>query len=421
MDSSFAIQMAPRVTQALLAVAHDVALSFLVSQHFPAAAQSAAIVVSSLSWFNCFTHARMFSNCLESTIHLACLAVWPRAELASNQAAYTPSSSRRVRRSWAIALAGACCVIRPTSAVLFLPLAIQELLPLPSCSAIRSAVHRCSWNRHWFKTALQFFLDAILLAVLIASLNALIDTCFYGRFVLPAWTNVRFNVIDNNSASYGTHPWHWYFTHGITAMLASLLPAVIWGIVRSICGRDSLNVPLWPLGLGLWGICVHSLLPHKEFRFILPSFELLLLYAAVPWMDFVGGATSCCHDSNTSTIMHTKNEVTASWAPNSVATLVSARAKMSQEAVRLRKGLTSASTLHRTAEVQRARSRQDGQKRRSSSIVAVVWWVCVALQLPILAYFGLVHQRGTIAVMEHLSRASLAPVRSGWSQEYATG
>lgn len=53
------------------------------------------------------------------------------------------------------------------------------------------------------------------------------------RMVLVPWEFVRFNLFRGGSAAYGTHPWHWNFTAGFPAVLATLLPLLFCGIAWS--------------------------------------------------------------------------------------------------------------------------------------------------------------------------------------------
>jgi len=44
-----------------------------------------------------------------------------------------------------------------------------------------------------------------------------LDYLFYGQMTLVAWNFVKFNVAQNVSAFYGTHPFHWYWTQGASS------------------------------------------------------------------------------------------------------------------------------------------------------------------------------------------------------------
>lgn len=389
LDTPAAVQLAPRATQLLLSLLHDVVLLRFARTHLPKHLQLPALLVSSLSWFNCFTHTRPFSNCVESTLHLAALTFWPRinhqALHSNSRDAHTQGPHRRIRRAIAILLAGLCCVVRPPAAVLFLPVAALELLHTPSVpSQPRPGVLARAGH------AACYLSDCLACASAILFGNGLLDWHFYGRMVFPAWVNLEFNVIQNSSADYGTHPAHWYFSQGMPAMLGSLLPLALWGIWAAVKAKPDTNrMPLWPLALGVWGIAMHSVLPHKEFRYILPSFELILMYAAVPLVPHLPPVPPA-HAS----------EVTSA-SPKQPAAPSSAHppAGLRQRA---------ATTTESAEPGPEAGTHSTSESRWQTAVAAAA----IGLQLPMLAYFGIIHQRGTVAGMEHLSRSPIPAVRS---------
>lgn len=410
-DFPIAVQLAPRLTQVLVTLAHDDALLTFAAAHLPPHLHQATWLVSCISWFNCFTHSRPFSNSIESTLHLLCLANWPLASSqSSNTAGKQHNSRHRAQRAVAITLAGLCCVIRPPSVVLFLPLAISELVWLVSSpggrvSSAGSSLEQGRSSQH-ISRKLQhcavFLFDGLALAVVVVVGAGALDYAFYGRFVFPAWVNLEFNVLQNSSADYGAHPFHWYFSQGMPAMLASLLPLVVWGAVSVVRKTGAgAGVPLWPLLLGIWGIALHSVLAHKEFRYVLPSFELVLLYAAVP-------VASCLQAARAST----KKDVSAVELDNAASS--APEESLVEDDTQLRHRLRS---RHRFQPVAAKSAGADTPENNTTRRVryltwqSVACWVCCLLQLPTLAYFGLVHQRGTVAVMEHLSHAQLPSVR----------
>ena len=461
-DTPALVQFAPRVTQAAIALLHDYALAAFVRQHLPWRLQSPARAVATLSWFNNFTHTRPYSNSLESTLHLLCLTFWPppTPQPAATSMGYATRRgiqgrrlwSRRGRRAAALCCAGLCCVIRPTSAALFVPLAVCELLwPLrgsalrhvwpPYADAGGSVLPDAFVVTH----ALVFVIDAVSLAAAFLLAFAAVDRCFHGRWLLPAWENVRFNVLQNGSAAFGEHESHWYVSQGLPAMLASLLPLVIAGLYAAAVRRRSrataasesaqghqregegleqtpVAAPLWPAALAAWGVAVHSCVPHKEFRFVLPSFELLLLYAAQPT------AWACSHLGVTSPLQpaHDKRKASSREVPRDRQSgeIVGTSGPLTRNTVKRRQRSSTAHSEVSDSEgcaqarardaVLHAAAHSSGQLRRSGwahTLLAAIVMMLVALQLPMLAYFALVHQRGAVATAEWLSHADLPSVR----------
>jgi phosphatidylinositol glycan class B len=93
------------------------------------------------------------------------------------------------------------------------------------------------------------------------------------RFSSPVpiviWNFVRFNVFQQVSSFYGTHPWHWYITNGIPTMLGPFLLILPFGIhlwIPTLFGR-----------LYLTSTALYSILGHKEFRFLAPVHPLIMI------------------------------------------------------------------------------------------------------------------------------------------------
>ena len=461
------MQLAPRLTQAALALLHDYAFATFVRRHLPWRLQTPARAIATLSWFHNFTHTRPYSNSLESTLHLLCLSFWPQptaGKIGHPSESGTQGSrlwSRRGSRAAALCCAGLCCVIRPTSAALFVPLAVCELLwPL------RGSLLRHVWPPHAdagssvlpgacaVTHTLVFIVDAVLLAAAFLLVFAAVDRYFHGRWVLSAWENVRFNVLQNGSASFGEHVSHWYASQGLPAMLASLLPLVIAGLYTAAVQRaqrgpraaaapedaqahrgDRRGVermpaaaPLWPAALAVWGVAVHSCVPHKEFRFVLPSFELLLLYAAEPtaW-----ACTHCCSHLGVPSLLRNEDELrrTASsrrvphkgQSDDTAGTSGSSTRRTTKRRERFGTAQPEASDSEGGSAPARSGAAGSYAAAHSFSLLQTPSWastslaalviLMLVLQLPMLGYFALVHQRGTVAAAEWLSHAHLPSVR----------
>ena len=452
-DSAQLVQLAPRITQAALACAHDAVHAAFVRAHSPAPLRRAALAVSALAWFNNFTHPRPFSNCLESTLHLACLCCWPlpwqdcntaaqtghvkrrgQADTGSNHPGAPPVDTIAGSRRWraaALCCAGCSCIIRPTGAVLYVPLALLALA--------RPAAGSQAWRER-----LRFVADAAVLCMAFLGGSAANDRACYGRWVVPAWQNLKFNVLRSGSAAYGEHPWHWYATQGLPAMLASLLPLVAVGLAQSYAGwrcaagtpawplgatkdelantvRSPAVMPLWPAALACWGIVVHSLIAHKEFRFVLPSYELLLLYAAGPLECALRTVLSEGKQRSQGSTLH--NEATDDGAQSvlkramhSSGPLTRRQAQLQHGTAGKRRGAVDSTDDTQAQGPEVAPRGSAAAKRCNARVLApelVAWLVVMllALQLPMLAYFGVWHQRGTVAVAEWLSRQHAYQVR----------
>jgi len=115
-------------------------------------------------------------------------------------------------------------------------------------------------------------------------LGILMDFWLYGEFTLTAWNYFYVNVVEGVASGYGTEAWWNYFYSifrfgffpiGILIILAFLILAV----------KQPRNVFIWTI---LPFFVVHSIIPHKELRFLFPVVNLvpiilLLAYQTLKW------------------------------------------------------------------------------------------------------------------------------------------
>jgi hypothetical protein len=66
-------------------------------------------------------------------------------------------------------------------------------------------------------------LDCIYSAAALAA-SLLIDRHVYGAWVAVQYEFVKFNVVHNVAAFYGTHPWHWYLSQVCACLARSWCP-----------------------------------------------------------------------------------------------------------------------------------------------------------------------------------------------------
>lgn len=116
-------------------------------------------------------------------------------------------------------------------------------------------------------------------AVIFGALDALtwghLPSARYGGWFHSAVTYLHFNTFDERSAQFGTAPASYYAVHIFRSMpfvavtLAAGLVAGLWGSARAV---SLLSVLI---------IVVHSIVGHKELRFVLPALPLAVAAAAL--------------------------------------------------------------------------------------------------------------------------------------------
>jgi hypothetical protein len=90
--------------------------------------------------------------------------------------------------------------------------------------------------------------------------------------------NFRLNLVSGVSARWGVEPASWYLTH-LAEMWGLALPFILFFIVIGARRQPVL------FAVALVNLLIHSLIPHKEFRFIFPTVVLLTIVAALGSAD----------------------------------------------------------------------------------------------------------------------------------------
>ncbi|TPX42284.1 hypothetical protein SeMB42_g05200 [Synchytrium endobioticum] len=188
------------------------------------------------SWFWFYAGVRTYSNSMEAVLTWIGLYYWP----------WSNSPARPTSITKALILAALACVIRPPG-IIFWSFLGWDLL-----------------RRSTSKS--QLVLQAATIGGCILGLNTILDYWFYKKWTCTFYNFLRLNVVEGVSSYYGTHPWHWYATQGIPVVMGTHLLAVIYTVLHPTV-RSHRNSLASAAG---YTILIYSLLPHKEFRFLLP-------------------------------------------------------------------------------------------------------------------------------------------------------
>ncbi|CAF0912048.1 unnamed protein product [Brachionus calyciflorus] len=148
-------------------------------------------------------------------------------------------------------------ILRPTSAINLIPLYVYQFFFL------------C--NRIDLKK--KFIINFVLIGVLILSFGVLIDSYFYGSFLISWWNFFLYNVYNNIGIHYGTHSFHWYFTQGYPTLIFIHIVLFIFGLKYS-------NHLKFQLVTIFFNMVFYSLLSHKEFRFLTQIMPFTMIICA---------------------------------------------------------------------------------------------------------------------------------------------
>jgi|GEM_PF-568639 len=115
-------------------------------------------------------------------------------------------------------------------------------------------------------------------ALLAIIANGAFDAATWSYPFEPLWQNIQFNLVQGGSHFFGTDPW-WKYVYWMGAnwggTIALFLPLAIFG------GR---RTPIL-LASAVLIVAVHSVLGHKEYRFIYPALLLFSITAGLGAVD----------------------------------------------------------------------------------------------------------------------------------------
>ncbi|HKT16620.1 MAG TPA: glycosyltransferase family 39 protein, partial [Stellaceae bacterium] len=127
------------------------------------------------------------------------------------------------------------------------------------------------WRRRMSLKAEFPFLIGIALALGAAGL---IDAVTWRYPFQSLWLNFTYNAFNGAADSFGTAPWSYYLT-GLIAQWRWSFPALV---LLALLGGWRLKLPL---AAAIVILIAHSLVPHKEYRFIYPAILLILILAGL--------------------------------------------------------------------------------------------------------------------------------------------
>lgn len=230
--------LVPRILQAILSAISDYCFYKWCDR------SKWAIFLIITSWFWFYTASRTLINTLETCLTTIALSLYPRHHGADAHAFL-----------WIVAVT---CFIRPTAAILWLPLCIIHM---------RKSAH----------SIVELLVKRYLLIGMIVGAAAVaLDSYAHGSFIVTPVEFVRANILDGIAGFYGTHPWYWNVAIGLPTILGPITLPFVLALVQTVRNRDTYRDRFNLLITIVFTLLVYSLLPHKEFRFLLPLLPICL-------------------------------------------------------------------------------------------------------------------------------------------------
>ncbi|KTW31808.1 dolichyl-P-Man:Man(7)GlcNAc(2)-PP-dolichol alpha-1,6-mannosyltransferase [Pneumocystis jirovecii RU7] len=108
--------------------------------------------------------------------------------------------------------------------------------------------------------------------------SIVVDSWFWQKYFLwPEGVAFYFNIIEGKSSNWGVSAWHIYFSTYIPKLLLNPLFLVLWGVSLFTRTKDTVNLLVPNIGFAL----IYSLVPHKEWRFIIYIIPSLTAISAI--------------------------------------------------------------------------------------------------------------------------------------------
>ncbi len=120
------------------------------------------------------------------------------------------------------------------------------------------------------------------LVIIIA--GTFIDSWFYENAVFAPWNYLKVNLIDGRSAEFGTSPWYYYFYYVFRFSFFPVGIVIISSFLFLLFKRPK-SIFIWTI---LPFIVIHSIIAHKELRFLFPIINLVpvIIFLAIQEIEW---------------------------------------------------------------------------------------------------------------------------------------
>ncbi|MCJ1251171.1 glycosylphosphatidylinositol anchor biosynthesis [Trapelia coarctata] len=241
----------------------------------------AALALTVCNPWQWFCSTRTLSNCLETTLTIIALYLWPwemssdATEVSADVSETSTDEKQLTTLRGSLLLAAVACVLRPTNVLIWACLACFAFL--------RGAT----------RERLVLIRETALCGSLILAISATLDRIYYGQWVFPPFRFLYFNIAKSLAVFYGRNDWHYYLSQGFPLLLTTSLPFALIDIYHAT--TSSASFPATALQstirhqlatLTLLVPFALSLVSHKEVRFIYPLLSPLHVLAAKSFTEF---------------------------------------------------------------------------------------------------------------------------------------
>ena len=112
-------------------------------------------------------------------------------------------------------------------------------------------------------------------------IGVIIDCWFYNNFVLTAWKYFYSNIVNDVASNFGTSPWYYYFYYIFRYSFFPIGIAILLSFILLLTKQ--------PKSIFIWAvipfIILHSIIPHKELRFLFPIVLLIPVFLMLAFQE----------------------------------------------------------------------------------------------------------------------------------------
>ncbi|CAD5221275.1 unnamed protein product [Bursaphelenchus okinawaensis] len=242
LDTAWAFQFTVGLIHFILTLVADVAITQCYRRILSnKKSQDTALILYQMNWFILYCTPRTLANTIEMLLGVYAAALYPKV-------AFIPL----------VLLAG---LIRPTSAIVWAPLVLQVL----------------------FKGGFKFIGKFILISIVLAAITISVDYSFYGKLTIPVINFFLFNIYTGGSSKFGVNS-IFYYLGGLVSLAPVESVLLVLLILFNLKMVSSHLKWMWKKErmvityclLSLLYILIHSAIPHKEHRFLLPIIPFIV-------------------------------------------------------------------------------------------------------------------------------------------------
>lgn len=118
------------------------------------------------------------------------------------------------------------------------------------------------------------------LGILVAvGLGTFVDSWGYSQWVFSPWNYLKINLFEGRASEFGVQPW-WDYFRSVSFGAGPVLGVVIVGTMVAGWIRFPKHLLTWAT---LPFVCIHSLIAHKELRFLFPIATAVPFFMVLVW------------------------------------------------------------------------------------------------------------------------------------------